>query len=234
MLWIEARIGQLLFFALVKIYKNYHKLEESNMAGVTFTPETKTLKGAIIGNVSTDAEWKGLTKPIPANMMVFASDTKVIKVGDGVTMYNDLPVYYDPNGTVDLADILHVKFVADIAARDLIPENERTSLVYVYDASADEEVESGGAVYAYDSAKTQWVKFAEGELFDFKAEDYFNKTTDTADVINDGTTKVMMTTTERSQLADLIANAVKYTDTVIIQGFSATELEAALVNADAG
>ena len=204
------------------------------MAGVTFTPETKTLKGAIIGNVSTDAEWKGLTKPIPANMMVFASDTKVIKVGDGVTMYNNLPDYYNPNSIIDLSDILHVKFVADIPARDLIPEDERTSLVYVYDASQDEEVTSGSAVYAYDKEKSQWVKFAEGELFNFKPEDYFDKTTDTADDINDGTTKVMMTATERAQLTDLVSNAVKYTDTVVIQGFSATELEAALVNANPG
>lgn len=39
----------------------------------------------------TLAEWLAETKPIPARVLCWESDTDVIRMGDGKTMYKDLP-----------------------------------------------------------------------------------------------------------------------------------------------
>lgn len=54
--------------------------------------------------------------------------------------------------------------VADIAARNALAD--KTSLVYVKNATGDSTVKSGGATYIYDSATSAWVKTSEAESMD--------------------------------------------------------------------
>lgn len=54
--------------------------------------------------------------------------------------------------------------VADIAARNAL--TDKTSLVYVKNATGDSTVKSGGATYIYDLATSSWVKTSEAESMD--------------------------------------------------------------------
>lgn len=54
--------------------------------------------------------------------------------------------------------------VADITARNALAD--KTSLVYVKNATGDNTVKSGGATYIYDSATSAWVKTSESESMD--------------------------------------------------------------------
>lgn len=54
--------------------------------------------------------------------------------------------------------------VADIAARNALAD--KTSLVYVKNATSDNTVKSGGATYIYDLATSAWVKISEAESMD--------------------------------------------------------------------
>lgn len=196
---------------------------------MAFTAEVKTLPAAIITNASTEDEWKALTKPVPANMITFASDTKVIKIGDGTTLWTNLPVFYK-EGLIQesiagaIASATHRVYVNDIAARDLLEDANKKAIVIVKDATGDDTVTSGWACYVWDDTQSQWMKLSEGESLDVDLTQYFNMDTHTADNINDGTTKVMMTADERAALAD----AVRYSHKVVIRGINATELDAML------
>lgn len=196
---------------------------------MAFTSEVKTLPAAIITNASTEAEWKALTKPIPANMITFASDTKVIKIGDGATLWTNLPVFYK-EGLIQesiagaVASATHRVYVENIAARDLLDGDNKLAIVIVKDATADDTVDSGWASYVWNDTESKWLKLTEGESLDVDLTQYFKMDTNTADDINDGTTKVMMTTDERAALAD----AVQYSHKVVIRGVNATELDAML------
>lgn len=57
-----------------------------------------------------------------------------------------------------------VTIVADIAARDALPDKKSGLDVWVKDATADPTVDKGAARYLYDG--TQWVKTAEAESMD--------------------------------------------------------------------
>lgn len=196
---------------------------------MAFTSEVKTLPAAIITNASTEEEWKALTKPIPANMITFASDTKVIKIGDGATLWSNLPVFYK-EGLIEetvagaVAGATHRIYVDDIAGRDLLNDEQKKAFVIVKDASADETVESGYAVYVWNETDSDWMKLSEGESLDIDLTKYFHLDNNSADDIKDGSTKVMMTTDERTALAD----AVQYSHKVVIRGVNATELDAML------
>lgn len=58
-----------------------------------------------------------------------------------------------------------VEFAADIAARNAMTLTKST-FVYVADATADETVAAGAAMYLYDSATTTWHKVTEYESLD--------------------------------------------------------------------
>lgn len=198
------------------------------MAGIEFLPTVKVLKAAQLLNAATEAEWTATNPVLPENMMVYAKDTGVIKIGNGTSKYSELPVYY----TQGLANtIQHVRFVANIADRDAL--TEKNGLVVVYDTSADATVADNlMAGYVFDESSNEgagaWVKIFERESMDVDLSGYFKKDTDTADSITDGVTKVMMTAAEREALTDLTANAVKYTDTIVLQGTNAAETAAML------
>jgi hypothetical protein len=58
-----------------------------------------------------------------------------------------------------------VEFAADIAARDAMTPTKST-FVYVADATADETVSAGAAMYLYDFTNTTWHKVTEYESLD--------------------------------------------------------------------
>lgn len=42
----------------------------------------------------TQAVWNNITMPIPAGMVIYATDTTVVKMGDGQTLYANLPTLF--------------------------------------------------------------------------------------------------------------------------------------------
>ena len=63
-----------------------------------------------------------------------------------------------------ISNVSRYQVVADIAARNAL--TDKTSLVYVKNATGDSTVKSGGATYIYDSATSAWVKTSEAESMD--------------------------------------------------------------------
>lgn len=191
-----------------------------------FLPEVKILTAAQILNASTAAEWTSNDPILPANMMAYASDTNVLKIGDGVHKWSELAVFYS-QGMVDA--VQHVSFVADIAARDALTGTKKNGLVVVLDASGDPTVVSTTkkqATYIWETDTLAWVKLAEQESMDLDLTPYFNKNIDTADSIKDGVAKVVMTAAERATVATLKTDAVCYSHTIVLQGVTAAQLKA--------
>lgn len=63
-----------------------------------------------------------------------------------------------------ISNVSKYQVVDDIAARDAL--SDKTSLVYVKDATGDNTIISGGATYIYDSVTSVWVKTSETESMD--------------------------------------------------------------------
>lgn len=66
-------------------------------------------------------------------------------------------------GALDMSN--SVEFAADIAARDAMTLTKST-FVYVADATADETVTAGAAMYLYDHTNATWHKVTEYESLD--------------------------------------------------------------------
>lgn len=66
-------------------------------------------------------------------------------------------------GSLDMSN--SVEFAADIAARDEMTLT-KSAFVYVADATADETVNAGAAMYLYDFVNTTWHKVTEYESLD--------------------------------------------------------------------
>lgn len=117
----------------------------------------------------------------------------------------------DANGFVPLAQlpagVKDSKVVADITARDAIVEGQRFEglRVHVLDASDDVTVTAGGAGYILKSGleNTDWVKIYEAESVDLDLSDYFNKTSDDTDAIDEGLTNLFFTDTRAKTAAIL-------------------------------
>lgn len=65
-----------------------------------------------------------------------------------------------------MGGLAQITLAADITARDAL-DLEANALVLVTDASADTSVDSGAALYFYDSVGDAWTKVAEYESMDF-------------------------------------------------------------------
>lgn len=121
----------------------------------------------------------------------------------------------DGNAQVPLAQLpanaKSSKVVADIATRDVIATADRFEglRVHVLDATADTTVTSGGAGYILKSglANTDWEKTYESESLDIDLSVYLNKTTDTLDDVNPGTTNKHFTSTLETKLNGIEDNA---------------------------
>ena len=208
-------------------------------------PSVKILQGATSISTDTTINWTTNNPIILKGMMTLDENLGIIKIGDGILHYNDLPIkihevftpefktiltnLLDGNGKINLSllpdNFLNgniVRFVADITARDALTENDRSGLIFVLDASADPTVTLGSAQYVWNT--DHYEKIGEKESIDLDLTNYFNMTTKTLDDIADGTNYVKMTTVERSTLLSLNANSVKYTDKLWIQGVDAATL----------
>ena len=186
---------------------------------MAYKPEVKQLNAPVILNSDVESNWNAMTVALPAGFMAYASDTGVLKVGDGTTLYANLPVFYN-QGMVSA--VQHIHYVADITARDALTGSAKEGLVIVLDASGDATVTSTTkkqATYVWNATggtggTGAWIKLAEEESMDVDLSDYFAMSTHTADNITDGTNKVLMTPAERTSLAGLVTNAfMKNTDT---------------------
>jgi hypothetical protein len=111
-------------------------------------------------------EWSVVNPKLPNGMPGWESDTNKLKIGNGVTSWNNLPYVVDEqiieeyvtllenanmpygaavlteDGLLELNQLppqaqKNVRYVADIAARDNIPIEERGCIVVVLDASGD-------------------------------------------------------------------------------------------------
>jgi hypothetical protein len=133
---------------------------------------------------------------IKKNVLAYAYDTKVLKMGDGVHTFAELKPVVEANltpeqkamleavnqanGILKIGDdgnidptllpttgSLRCFFVATYA--DLLAmdaDKKINSLVTVIDASGDETTTSGSAQYIYDKGNTAWVKINEVESLD--------------------------------------------------------------------
>lgn len=147
-----------------------------------YAPDVKSFPAAVSIGVDTGAAWASHNPILMEGFMAMDSDTGFIKIGDGVTRYNDLGnlieatlttaqramldnanaanglLQLDGGGKIPL-DLLPagvvsgaVKFVADITARDALVDEQRDGLIFVLDASADPTVTASSAQYVWNAA----------------------------------------------------------------------------------
>ena len=107
-----------------------------------------------------------------------------------------------------------VTYVADITARDALSAEQKKSLAFVIDATADTTVTQGSAMYAWDASQNSgagaWVKIAEVESLDIDVAaiecSYTNMQAGGA-VMYDHELEIGMTATELGALLDAAAAA---------------------------
>lgn len=105
-----------------------------------------------------------------------------------------------------------VTYVADITARDALSAEQKKSLAFVIDATADTTVTQGSAMYVWDATKNSnagaWVKIAEVESLDIDVSaiecSYTNMQAGGA-VMYDHELEIGMTATELGALLDAAA-----------------------------
>lgn len=114
------------------------------------------------------------------------------------------------------------KWVQDITERDALTDEEKKSVIFVWDASADPTVVTGSAQYIWRITSGEgvvpvegsWVKVGEQESMDVDTSVFFHKTNDTSDAITQGTTNLFMTTQERTNLADAFLKGTDTADSI--------------------
>lgn len=114
------------------------------------------------------------------------------------------------------------KWVQNIEERDALTDEEKKSVIFVWDASADPTVATGSAQYIWritsgegvEPVEGSWVKVGEQESMDVDASVFFHKTNDTSDAITQGTTNLFMTTQERTNLADAFLKGTDTADSI--------------------
>lgn len=114
------------------------------------------------------------------------------------------------------------KWVQNITERDALTDEEKKSVIFVWDASADPTVATGSAQYIWritsgegvEPAEGSWVKVGEQESMDVDTSVFFHKTNDTSDAITQGTTNLFMTTQERTNLADAFLKGTDTADSI--------------------
>ena len=51
----------------------------------------------------SQAVWNNVATPVPRGLVIYATDTTALKIGDGVTLYAELPVVFYLNSLTSLA-----------------------------------------------------------------------------------------------------------------------------------
>lgn len=114
------------------------------------------------------------------------------------------------------------KWVQTIAERDALTDEDKKSVIFVWDASADPTVTTGSAQYIWritsdagvEPVVGSWVKVGEQESMDVDTSVFFHKTNDTSDAITEGTTNLFMTTEERTKVTNAFVKNVDNSDTI--------------------
>lgn len=182
---------------------------------------------------STAAEWAASNIPIPEGIYCYETDTRRAKIGDGVQLYRDLPYHIqipfseiqanllaNPNtpesvaqltseGTLPL-DIIDpmvqngIKMVPTLTDRDALSMTERIqSLVFVADASADTDVTTGSAVYAYSQSVSAWLRLIDFASFDFDLSGFVTRQQG-LNILSDTASFVRMRAAEKATLAAIM------------------------------
>lgn len=208
------------------------------MPTITYVEGVKVYTASIGVNADTEAKFSEINPLLLPNHLYFCSDKNYLKIGTGAK-WSDTDVFISKGGggSGDGSGAQVYRYVADIAARNAIAEADRNNIIVVFDASADPSVTLGMAGYVWEPQGTsdetteagRWVKLFERESLDVDTSNFFDKTTDTADDIADGTTKRAMLLTEAAVLEKLSVEALCTSDSaVVINGVDA-EGAAALV-----
>lgn len=114
------------------------------------------------------------------------------------------------------------KWVQNIEERNALTDEEKKSVIFVWDASEDPTVTTGSAQYIWritsgegvEPVEGSWVKVGEQESMDVDISVFFHKTNDTSDAITQGTTNLFMTTQERTNLADAFLKGTDTADSI--------------------
>ena len=114
------------------------------------------------------------------------------------------------------------KWVQNIEERNALTDEEKKSVIFVWDASEDPTVTTGSAQYIWritsgegvEPVEGSWVKVGEQESMDVDTSVFFHKTNDTSDAITQGTTNLFMTTQERTNLADAFLKGTDTADSI--------------------
>lgn len=114
------------------------------------------------------------------------------------------------------------KWVQNITERDALTDEEKKSVIFVWDASADPTVATGSAQYIWritsgegvEPVEGSWVKVGEQESMDVDTSVFFHKINDTSNAITQGTTNLFMTTQERTNLADAFLKGTDTADSI--------------------
>jgi hypothetical protein len=114
------------------------------------------------------------------------------------------------------------KWVQNIEERNALTDEEKKSVIFVWDASKDPTVTTGSAQYIWritsgegvEPVEGSWVKVGEQESMDVDTSVFFHKTNDTSDAITQGTTNLFMTTQERTNLADAFLKGTDTADSI--------------------
>lgn len=179
---------------------------------------------------STAAEWAASNIPIPEGLYCYETDTRRAKIGDGTRLYRNLPYHVqipfsetqaqlleNPNTANSVAklnsegmlplDVVDpivqngIKMVSTLAERDALSATERIqSLVFVADASADADVTTGSAVYAYSQSTSAWTRLIEFESFDLDLSSFATRQLGLND-LSDTASFVRMRAAEKERLA---------------------------------
>ena len=146
------------------------------------------------------------------------SDDSLNLVNNGKLVESYLSEYIDQSTHKVLLSALPdtvragVTYVADITARDALSAEQKKSLAFVIDATADTTVTQGSAMYAWDASQNAgsgaWVKIAEVESLDIDVAaiecSYTNMQAGGA-VMYDHELEIGMTATELGALLDAAA-----------------------------
>lgn len=78
----------------------------------------------------SQAAWNNITQPIPAGMIVYATDTTVVKMGDGVTLYVNLPTIFTISEVIQLTSAVET-LITEVAANTSAIGNINTEITSI-------------------------------------------------------------------------------------------------------
>lgn len=208
-------------------------LKVFNMAFLSSVKSSKAVSSII---VDTKAALEGMQKVAPAGIWFLESDTGVMKVSDGVSLYSALPNKVEALFTSSFKTLLDNANSANGVAKldaagkltmGMLPD-ELTSTVlsgavkYVADIAArDAMTDKGGLVIVVDASAdatvaagtagyswngSAWTKVFESESMDVSLADYFAMSVNTLDDVKDGTTYVRMAATWKASVDSDLAD----------------------------